>query len=80
LKNPEEAGSTYKRILVPLDGSELAKKAFDHAEKLAETFDAETILFQVIPFMPMYGAPELVTPFFVDEKQKFIDGDIRLHN
>jgi nucleotide-binding universal stress UspA family protein len=25
----------YKRILVPLDGSELAKKALDHAEKLA---------------------------------------------
>ncbi|MGA2468142.1 MAG: universal stress protein, partial [Thermodesulfobacteriota bacterium] len=35
----------YKKILVPLDGSELAKKALDHAEKLAKTFDAEIILF-----------------------------------
>ena len=59
----------YKKILVPLDGSELAKKALDHAEKLAETFDSEIILFQVVPFMPIYGAPELVTPFVVDEKQ-----------
>ncbi|OGP69435.1 MAG: hypothetical protein A2169_14890 [Deltaproteobacteria bacterium RBG_13_47_9] len=60
----------YKKILVPLDGSELAKKALDHAEKLAKIFDAEIILFQVVPFMPIYGSPELVTPLIVDEKQK----------
>ena len=60
----------YKKILVPLDGSELAKTALDEAEKLAKTFDAEIILFQVVPFMPIYGSPELVTPLIVDEKQK----------
>ena len=60
----------YKKILVPLDGSELAKKALDHAEKLAKTFDAEIILFQVVPFLPIYGSPELVTPLIVDEKQR----------
>ena len=60
----------YKRILVPLDGSELAEKALDHAEKLAETFDSEIILFQVVPLMPIYGAPDLVAPFVVDDKQK----------
>ena len=60
----------YKKILVPLDGSELAKKALDHAEKLAETFDAEIILLQVVPFMLVCGAPELVTPFVVDGKRK----------
>lgn len=60
----------YKKILVPLDGSELAKIALDQAEKLAKTFDAEIILFQVVPFMPIYGSPELVTPLIVDEKQK----------
>ena len=60
----------YKKILVPLDGSELAEKALEHAEKLAETFDAEIILFQVVTFMPIYVVPELVTPFVVDEKQK----------
>jgi len=60
----------YKKILVPLDGSELSKKALDQAEKLAKTFDAEIILFQVVPFMPIYGSPELVTPLIIDEKQK----------
>jgi nucleotide-binding universal stress UspA family protein len=60
----------YKKILVPLDGSELAEKALDHAKKLAETFDAEIILFEVSPLLPIYGAPELVTPLVVDEKQK----------
>jgi nucleotide-binding universal stress UspA family protein len=60
----------YKKILVPLDGSELAKRALDQAGKLAKTFDAEIILFQVVPFMPIYGSPELVTPLIVDEKQK----------
>ena len=60
----------YKKILVPLDGSELSKKALDHAEKLAKSFDAEIILIQVVPFMPIYGSPELVTPLIIDEKQK----------
>ena len=60
----------YKKILVPLDGSELAKKALDEAEKLAKCFGAEMMLFQVVPFMPIYGSPELVTPLIVDEKHK----------
>jgi len=60
----------YKKILVPLDGSELAKKALNEAEKLVKSFDAEIILFQVVPFMPIYGSPELVTPLIIDEKQK----------
>lgn len=60
----------YKKILVPLDGSEFSRKALDHAEKLAKTFNAEIILVQVVPFMPIYGSPELVTPLIVDEKQK----------
>ncbi len=60
----------YNKILVPLDGSELAEKALDHAEKLAKPFDAEIILFQVVPIAPVYAAAEFVTPFVVDEKQK----------
>jgi nucleotide-binding universal stress UspA family protein len=60
----------YKKILVPLDGSELAKKALSQTEKLAHTFGSEIILFQVVPFMPIYGSPELVTPLIIDEKQK----------
>jgi len=60
----------YKKILVPLDGSELAEKALGHAEELAKTYDAEIILFQVAPLMHVYGVAELVTPFVVDDKQK----------
>lgn len=60
----------YKKILVPLDGSELAKKALDEAEKLAKVFDSEIILLQVVHFMPIYGSPELVAPLIVDERQK----------
>ena len=70
MESLREVGSMYKKILVPLDGSELAKMALDQAEKLAKTFDGEIILFQVVPFMPIYGSPELVTPLIVDEKQK----------
>jgi nucleotide-binding universal stress UspA family protein len=60
----------YKKILVPLDGSELAKKPLDYAEELAKTYGAEIILFQVVPPMRIYGSPEVATPLFVDEKQK----------
>ncbi len=60
----------YKKILIPLDGSELAKKGLEEAEKLAKFFEAEIVLFQVVPFMPIYGSPELVTPLIVDDKQK----------
>ncbi len=60
----------YKKILVPLDGSELAERALVEAEQLARMFGSEIILFEVVPFMPIYGSPELVTPLIVDEKQK----------
>jgi len=60
----------YKKILIPLDGSEIAMRALEEAEKLANIFDAELVLFQVVPFMPIYGSPELVTPVIIDEKQK----------
>lgn len=38
----------YKRILVPLDGSELAKQALPHAEDLATRTGATLILIQVV--------------------------------
>ncbi len=60
----------YKKILVPLDGSELAQRAIVEAQELAKVFDSEITLFEVVPFMPIYGSPELVTPLIVDEKQK----------
>lgn len=59
----------YKKILVALDGSKLAERALDHAEKLAKAFDAEIILFQVLRFMAVYGSPEFGGTFIIDEKQ-----------
>ncbi len=41
----------YKKILVPLDGSQLAEKAIPHAEALAKSEGAEIILLQV-PMLP----------------------------
>ena len=60
----------YKKILVPLDGSELAQRALVQAEQMANGFGSEIILFEVVPFMPIYGSPELVTPLIVDEQQR----------
>lgn len=60
----------YKKILVPVDGSELARRALDHAEELAKTFDAEIILLQVISIIQVYGGPEVVTPLMVDQNQQ----------
>lgn len=38
----------FKKILVPLDGSELSEAVLPHVKKLAETVGAEVILLRVI--------------------------------
>jgi nucleotide-binding universal stress UspA family protein len=38
----------YKRILVPLDGSELAEGVLSHAAGLARRFKSEVVLLQVV--------------------------------
>lgn len=38
----------YQKILVPLDGSELAEKALPYAREIAHRFDAELILLVVV--------------------------------
>lgn len=43
----------YKKILIPLDGSELAESALEHGLKLAEKFGSEVYLLQVV--MPVVG-------------------------
>jgi nucleotide-binding universal stress UspA family protein len=39
----------YRRILLPLDGSEIAAQALPHAQELAAQAGAELVLLQVIP-------------------------------
>ena len=45
------------RVLVPLDGSELAQEAIGPAQMFAETFGAELLLLRVVepPSYPLYG-------------------------
>jgi len=38
----------YKKILVPLDGSELAAQALPHAEEIARGLGAKLVLYQVV--------------------------------
>ena len=50
-----------QKILVPLDGSELAEQALPYAEALAQKFEAELIFLWVLQlpslvFMPEFGA------------------------
>ena len=42
----------FKRILVPLDGSELAETALDPALVIAESMGAEVVLFRVAQSVP----------------------------
>lgn len=39
----------YNRILVPLDGSEIADTALPHVEEVAKKFGAEVLLLQAVP-------------------------------
>src|SRR5512134_4207128 len=49
----------YEKILVPLDGSELAERAVRHAEEIARGAGAEILLLQAV-HIPMPIVPEAV--------------------
>lgn len=48
----------YKRILVPLDGSEQCANALEPAENIAKMNGSEIILFHVIPHATIYTEKE----------------------
>ena len=48
----------YKKILVPLDGSELSELAIPHAQALAEKFGSEVLLIRV--YQPALATYELL--------------------
>ncbi len=58
-----------RKIVVPLDGSELAERALPYAQALAQKFDARLILLWVVQSMPpVFPAPEFgMVPFEYDE-------------
>jgi nucleotide-binding universal stress UspA family protein len=54
-----------KRILVPLDGSELGAAAIPHSEALCQALGAELVLFQVIEPPPRWSVTEV--PYQITE-------------
>lgn len=65
VRPPTEAAArqsvSINRILVPLDGSELAEAALDPALALARAAHARVVLLRVEPWGAMAGAPELIS-------------------
>lgn len=52
----------YKKILVPLDGSELSEKALAHAEAIAGQFGSQLFLARVCETVPLPVMPEMAVP------------------
>lgn len=44
----------YKRIMLPLDGSQLAEQALPHTIAIAERFQSELVLLQVLTPLPRH--------------------------
>ncbi|MCL5422857.1 MAG: universal stress protein [Nitrospirae bacterium] len=66
----------FKKILVPLDGSELCETALNSAEIFAKQFDAELILLHVVPHVTLYTETEgrCVDVCEPDEKARSVAG------
>lgn len=44
-----------KKILLPIDGSDICPKAYEHAKKIAEKFDSEIVIFNAQDLTPPFG-------------------------
>lgn len=53
--DPKAVQATFKRVVVPLDGSDLAEKALPHASDLAKRMDLEIVLLRVYALPLIYG-------------------------
>ncbi len=66
----------YDRILVPLDGSEVANQALPYAQQLAEQSGAELVLFRVVPSLESVVAIQNNLPYVklnLDQQQSLVD-------
>jgi nucleotide-binding universal stress UspA family protein len=64
------------RILVPLDGSEVANQALPHAQQLAAQFGAELVLFRVVPSLKSEVSIKTNMPCVepnVEQQQSLVD-------
>lgn len=76
----------YKKILVPLDGSELAETILPNVEELARLFNSTVILLQVLELPHLVGLPKgdiydalpQMTPAevnqYLNETRSYLDG------
>jgi nucleotide-binding universal stress UspA family protein len=64
----------FRKILVPLDGSDLAAEALGPACELAKRHGAELVLFHAIPVITGGGIdlPPVVYPLSISEAQEFL--------
>src|SRR5262245_1324911 len=53
-KGAHKMSTTYKKIVVPLDGSELAAQALPRAEEIAQQTGAQIIVLRVMESSPVY--------------------------
>lgn len=66
-----EADTTFGRILVPLDGSELSESVLEHAVEFGELFDAAYHLSRIVPYPMQFNSPYL--PHTMQLNQEFVD-------
>ncbi len=66
----------YRKILLPLDGSEIATQALPHAQMLAVQSGAELVLLQVIPpqdDLPHFRQDFTITQPGLERQQAMVD-------
>jgi nucleotide-binding universal stress UspA family protein len=78
LVRPEEDGKTdlaepaeVKRLLVPLDGSDLSESVLEHAIEFGTLFDSDYHIVRVVPFPIQFNSPYL--PHTVQLNQRFVE-------
>jgi nucleotide-binding universal stress UspA family protein len=60
----------FRRIMVPLDGTELSESVLDHADSFGALFEAVIHLMRVVPFPMQYTSPYL--PHTMQMSQQFV--------
>lgn len=66
----------YKKILVPLDGSELAESVLMHAVPLAKLTDAEIVLFRVVS-LPVSAYMAVAEPGLAVDLREDVDAEAK---
>ncbi len=80
-KSYQEGSATFKRVVVPLDGSELAEEALPYAEELARTLSLDILLARAVKTdLPTYSEAEFnvweptITEGIIQEATTYLEG------